>query len=59
MRAQIIALGGEYEEFAKMLVPKCQAEGFCTEHQCCGMMPRLKDIMKVYQEYKNQKTKQE
>lgn len=39
--------------------PKCAANGFCKEHKCCGAYPRLKDILKIYQEHKNQETNQE
>lgn len=38
-------------EFAKMLVPKCQIHtpfNFCTERNCCGAAPKLKDVYKAY-----------
>lgn len=31
---------------AEYLVPTCEKQGFCTEHQCCGRKPRLEDIKK-------------
>jgi flavin-dependent thymidylate synthase len=34
------------ERLASLLVPSCEVHGFCTEHQCCGRKPKLKDIKK-------------
>ena len=59
MRAAVRDYNEECAKFSEFMVPKCQVDGFCTEHACCGMMPRLKDIMKVYQEHKINRTKQE
>ncbi len=38
-------------EFAKFLVPKCYAHAkypFCTEHNSCGLAPKLKDVYEAY-----------
>lgn len=38
-------------EFAKFLVPKCYAHvkyPFCTEHNSCGLAPKLKDVYEAY-----------
>lgn len=32
------------ERLASCLVPQCEVYGFCTEHQCCGRMPSIKDL---------------
>ena len=32
------------DRLAQYLVPQCEANGFCTEHQCCGRMPSIKDL---------------
>ena len=33
-------------KLAEYLIPTCEKQGFCTEHQCCGRKPRLEDIRK-------------
>lgn len=41
----------ECAKFAKMCVPKCQANApfnFCTERNCCGAAPKLKDVYQAY-----------
>lgn len=41
----------ECKTFSEFLVPKCQAHKpyvFCTEHGCCGMSPKLKDVYTAY-----------
>lgn len=30
---------------SQYLVPKCEIDGFCKEHKCCGRKPTLKSIM--------------
>lgn len=59
MKAAVRDYNEQCRQFSELMVPKCKVDGFCTEHACCGMMPRLKDIMKVYQEYKDNKNNQE
>ena len=52
MKTEVIKHSEQCAEFAKMLRPKCQANApfnFCTEHNCCGAAPKLKDIYNVYQ----------
>ena len=41
----------ECKQFAKYLVPKCCANmpfKFCTEHNSCGIAPKLRDVYNVY-----------
>jgi len=42
----------EDERLVKYLVPQCEVLGVCTEHQCCGRKPKLKEIMEVYKREK-------
>jgi len=42
----------EDERLVKYLVPQCEMLGVCTEHQCCGRKPKLKEIMEVYKREK-------
>lgn len=30
-----------------MFVPKCEAVGYCTEHECCGRMPKKETLFKL------------
>lgn len=39
MVAEVIA--SEYHWCQDMLVPKCEINGYCTEHKCCGRKPKL------------------
>lgn len=32
------------ERLSQYLVPKCEIDGFCKEHKCCGRKPTLKSI---------------
>lgn len=34
------------ERLASYLVPQCEVQGFCTEHNCCGRKPRLSELVK-------------
>ena len=41
----------ECKKFSKFLVPKCYAHSkypFCTEHESCGLAPKLEDIYETY-----------
>ena len=35
-------------KFSKFLVPKCEALGLCTEHNCCGRAPQKNEVMTIY-----------
>ena len=38
----------KYEpHIASLLIPSCEVCGFCTEHQCCGRKPKLKDVKDI------------
>lgn len=43
---------GVDEKLASYLVPQCEVLGLCTEHQCCGRKPQLKEVMEGYEKYK-------
>jgi thymidylate synthase (FAD) len=43
---------GVDERLASYLVPQCEVLGLCTEHQCCGRKPQLKEVMEGYEKYK-------
>lgn len=43
---------GANERLASYLVPQCEVLGLCTEHQCCGRKPQLKEVMEGYEKYK-------
>ena len=43
---------GADERLASYLVPQCEVSGLCTEHQCCGRKPQLKEVMEGYEKYK-------
>lgn len=42
----------EDERLVKYLVPQCEVLGVCTEHQCCGRKPQLKEVIEGYEKYK-------
>ena len=41
------------ERLSELLVPSCEASGFCSEHQCCGRKPTKKEILEGYFKYKD------
>lgn len=49
MKKEIENYSEDGKKLAKRLVPKCYTNPdfpFCTEYECCGLAPRLKDIYK-------------
>ena len=38
--------------FGDLLVPTCEAQGFCSEHKCCGRKPTKEEIIEGYERYK-------
>ncbi len=38
---------------AKYLVPTCEINGICYEHQCCGRKPHIDEVMAVYNAFKD------
>lgn len=38
---------------AKYLVPTCEINGICFEHQCCGRKPHIDEVMAVYNAFKD------
>lgn len=40
------------EHLSQYLVPKCEIDGFCREHKCCGRKPRFKEVLKDYENNK-------
>lgn len=54
MREEVRKHDEQCEMFAEFLVPTCESHGkdlaFCTESQCCGRHPRLKDVYKRSEE---------
>ena len=38
---------------AKYLVPTCEINGICFEHQCCGRKPHIDEVMAVYNVFKD------
>ena len=51
MRQCVADYNEECAKFAKMFVPKCFIHApysFCTEHNSCGMAPKLKDVYQAY-----------
>ena len=40
-------------KLAEYLVPSCEVNGVCTEHQCCGRKPKLSEVIEIYKENKN------
>lgn len=38
--------------FGDLLVPTCEAQGFCPEHKCCGRKPTKEEIIEGYERYK-------
>ena len=41
------------ERLGSLLVPTCEANGFCKEHKCCGRKPKAKDVLEGYKRDKN------
>ena len=38
--------------FIEYLVPTCEINRFCTEHQSCGRKPKLKDVLQIWENTK-------
>lgn len=41
------------ERISELLVPSCEAAGFCSERNCCGRKPTKKEILEGYFKYKD------
>ena len=41
------------ERISELLVPSCEAAGFCSEHNCCGRKPTKKEVLEGYFKYKD------
>ncbi|MGN5457058.1 MAG: FAD-dependent thymidylate synthase [Candidatus Kurthia intestinigallinarum] len=51
MKKVVAEYNDECAEFSKFFVPKCYSNPkypFCTEHNSCGIAPKLKDVYNVY-----------
>ena len=40
-------------KLAELLVPNCEAQGFCSEHKCCGRKPTKEEVLEGYHKYKD------
>lgn len=40
LRDELSKYSSEWETLCKMFEPKCKQIGYCTESECCGIMPR-------------------
>ena len=51
---EIVKVVKEHDDkLATYLVPQCEVHGFCHEKNCCGRKPTLKEIMAVYNAFKD------
>ena len=41
------------ERISELLVPSCEAAGFCSEHSCCGRKPTKKEVLEGYHRHKD------
>lgn len=41
------------ERLASLLVPSCEVRNMCFEDKCCGRKPKLEEVLKGYERYKD------